>query len=134
MRLRVAFVAVLVAVADDVGPINVLSTEVGHPSPTYIPDTADDGSTVVGLAFSGGGTRAAAFSYGVLRALDDIVIDERPKRRTLVDDIRMTSGASGGAVATYFDYKVNPDIKVAVAAIQARAGVRPAAIMTAAAN
>lgn len=105
-----AFVAVLMAlagcVADDVGPINVLSTEVGHPSPTYIPDTADDGSTVVGLAFSGGGTRAAAFSYGVLRALDDIVIDERPERRTLVDDIRMISGASGGAVAAaYFGYK-----------------------------
>ncbi|TGS35572.1 patatin, partial [Mesorhizobium sp. M1D.F.Ca.ET.184.01.1.1] len=49
-----------------------MTTEVGHPSPTYIPDPADDGSTVVGLAFSGGGTRAAAFSYGVLRALDDV--------------------------------------------------------------
>lgn len=105
-----AVVAVLMAVAgcvaDDVGPINVLTTEVGHPSPTYIPDPADDGSTVVGLAFSGGGTRAAAFSYGVLRALDDVVIDERPKRRTLVDDIRMISGASGGAItAAYFGYK-----------------------------
>ena len=110
LRLRLAFVAVLMAVAgcvaDDVGPINVLTNEAGHPSPTYIPDPADDGSTVVGLAFSGGGTRAAAFSYGVLRALDDIVIDERPKRRTLVDDIRMISGASGGAVAAaYFGYK-----------------------------
>jgi len=110
LRLRVAFVAVLMTlagcVADDVGPINTLTREAGHPSPTYIPDPADDGSTVVGLAFSGGGTRAAAFSYGVLRALDDIVIDERPKRRTLVDDIRMISGASGGAVAAaYFGYK-----------------------------
>ena len=110
LRLRVAFVAVLMTlagcVADDVGPINTLTREAGHPSPTYIPDPADDGSTVVGLAFSGGGTRAAAFSYGVLRALDDIVIDERPKHRTLVDDIRMISGASGGAVAAaYFGYK-----------------------------
>lgn len=110
LRLRVVFVAVLMAVAgcvaDDVGPINHLTPQAGHPSPTYIPDAADDGSTVVGLAFSGGGTRAAAFSYGVLRALDDIVIDEQPKRRTLVDDIRMISGASGGAVAAaYFGYK-----------------------------
>ncbi|TPJ75082.1 patatin-like phospholipase family protein [Mesorhizobium sp. B2-7-1] len=98
--------AVAGCVADDVGPINHLTPQAGHPSLTYIPDTADDGSTVVGLAFSGGGTRAAAFSYGVLRALDDIVIDEQPKRRTLVDDIRMISGASGGAVAAaYFGYK-----------------------------
>ncbi|ESX63618.1 MULTISPECIES: patatin-like phospholipase family protein [unclassified Mesorhizobium] len=93
-------------VADDVGPINVFTPEAGRPSPAFIPDPGDDGSTVLGLAFSGGGTRAAAFSYGVLRALDDIVIDEQPRRRTLVDDIRMISGASGGAVtAAYFGYK-----------------------------
>ncbi|UVK37580.1 patatin-like phospholipase family protein [Mesorhizobium sp. AR10] len=93
-------------IADDVGPINVPTSEVGQPSPNFIPDPGDDGSTIVGLAFSGGGTRAAGFSYGVLRALDDIVIDERPYRRTLVDDIRMISGASGGAVAAaYFGYK-----------------------------
>ncbi len=111
MRFRLAFaiaVSLLAAgcVADDVGPINVLTSEEGHPSPTFIPDPGDDGSTVVGLAFSGGGTRAAAFSYGVLRALDDIVIDEQPRRRTLVDDVRMISGASGGAVtAAYFGYR-----------------------------
>lgn len=107
LALAVA-VCVLTAgcIADDVGPINVLTSEAGHPSPTFIPDPGDDGSTVVGLAFSGGGTRAAAFSYGVLQALDDIVIDERPYRRTLVDDIRMISGASGGAIAAaYFGYK-----------------------------
>ncbi|MEP6564230.1 MAG: patatin-like phospholipase family protein [Mesorhizobium sp.] len=108
-RLALAVLAgLLVAgcVADDVGPINVLTSEAGHPSPTFIPDPADDGSTVVGLAFSGGGTRAAAFSYGVLQALDDIVIDEQPRRRTLVDDVRMISGASGGAVtAAYFGYR-----------------------------
>lgn len=93
-------------VANDVGPINVEVSKVGHPSPTFLPDPGDDGSTVVGLAFSGGGTRAAAFSYGVLRALDEIVIDERPYRRTLVDDIRMISGASGGAIAAaYFGYR-----------------------------
>jgi len=108
-RLALAVLACLLAagcVADDVGPINVEVSRVGQPSPTFIPDPGDDGSTVVGLAFSGGGTRAAAFSYGVLQALDDIVIDEQPYRRTLVDDIRMISGASGGAVAAaYFGYK-----------------------------
>lgn len=93
-------------VSGDVGPINQLVSVVGRDSEEFIPEASDDGSTVVGLAFSGGGTRAAAFSYGVLRELDEMVIDMQPERRTLVDDIRMISGASGGAVtATYFGYK-----------------------------
>lgn len=90
----------------DVGPINTHVAEAGAPSPQFVPDPADDGSTVIGLAVSGGGTRAAAFGYGVLRGLDEVVIDRRPSRRTLVDDIRMISGTSGGAVtAAYFGYK-----------------------------
>lgn len=90
----------------DVGPINTHVAQAGRPSPQFVPDPADDGSTVIGLAFSGGGTRAAAFGYGVLRGLDDVVVDRKPKRRTLIDDIRMISGTSGGAVtAAYFGYK-----------------------------
>ena len=90
----------------DVGPINEFTTAAGQPSPQFLPVPGDDGSTVVGLAFSGGGTRATAFAYGVLRELDDTVIDEAPARRTLVDDIRMISGASGGSVAAaYFGYR-----------------------------
>ena len=74
-----------------------------HPSPEFVPDPADDGSTVVGVSFSGGGTRASAFGYGVLRGFDDVVVDQFPKQRTAADDIRMISGASGGAVpAAYF--------------------------------
>ncbi len=90
----------------DVGPINTHVARAGPPSPTFVPDPADDGSLVVGLAISGGGTRAAAFGYGALRGLDDVVVDLRPKRRTAVDDIRMISGTSGGAVtAAYFGYR-----------------------------
>ncbi|MDI6026349.1 patatin-like phospholipase family protein [Corticibacterium sp. UT-5YL-CI-8] len=93
-------------VAMDVGPINTQTHLPQPPSPEFFPDSGDDGSTVVGLAFSGGGMRASAFSYGVLRALDDIVVDEKPVRRTLVDDIRMISGVSGGAItAAYFGYR-----------------------------
>lgn len=108
-RTSVALACALVSgscVSGDVGPINELVSVVSRESAEFIPEASDDGSTVVGLAFSGGGTRAAAFSYGVLRELDEMVIDMHPQRRTLVDDIRMISGASGGAVtATYFGYK-----------------------------
>lgn len=92
--------------------INVHTETAGPPSPDFIPDPGDDGSTLVALAFSGGGTRAAAFSYGVLRELDDMVIDEYPYRRTLVDDIRIVSGTSGGAItAAYLGYRGKDDYR-----------------------
>jgi len=98
--------------AKDVGPINVASSDAPPPSPTFIADSGDEGSAVVALAFSGGGMRASAFSYGVLTALDDIVVDERPYRRTMVDNIRMISGVSGGSVvAAYFGYRGRDDYR-----------------------
>jgi predicted acylesterase/phospholipase RssA len=87
----------------DVGPINTHVAEAGRADPEFVPDPSDDGSMVVGLAISGGGTRAAAFGYGVLRGLDEVIVDHHPRRRRLTDDIRMISGTSGGAVtAAYF--------------------------------
>jgi len=101
-----AGLALSACVSSDVGPINTHVAEVGRPSAEYIPDPAGDGSTVIGLAISGGGTRAAAFGYGVLRGLDEIVVGRGPQRRMLTDDIRMISGTSGGAVtAAYFGLK-----------------------------
>jgi len=55
------------------------------------------------LAFSGGGTRAAAFSYGVLEELRDtnVVIQGSPKR--LLDEIDVISSVSGGSfTAAYY--------------------------------
>lgn len=92
--------------ARDVGPVNVLTIEAQPASLDYIPDVGDDGSTIVGLAFSGGGMRASAFSYGVLRALDDLIVDEVPYRRSMADNVRVVAGVSGGAVtASYFALK-----------------------------
>ena len=90
----------------DIGPINTLTSEARPGSPEYIPDVGDDGSTVIGLAFSGGGMRASAFSYGVLTALDELIIDEVPYRRSMADNVRVVAGVSGGAVmASYFALK-----------------------------
>lgn len=87
-------------------PINEVSREVAAPLPDYIPDAGDDGSTIVALAFSGGGMRAAAWAYGALLALDSMAIDTVPYRRTLVDNVRTVAGTSGGAVtAAYLGYK-----------------------------
>jgi len=55
------------------------------------------------LAFSGGGTRAAALSYGVLKALRDttVTIDGRPVR--LLDEIDAITSVSGGSfTAAYY--------------------------------
>src|SRR5690349_12658191 len=50
------------------------------------------------LAFSGGGTRAAAFAYGVLEALRPLVVVAPTGRRVrLLDEIDVATGVSGGS-------------------------------------
>ena len=55
------------------------------------------------LCFSGGGTRAAALSYGVLEemARTEVIVDG--KRRKLLDEVSIISGVSGGSfTAAYY--------------------------------
>jgi NTE family protein len=55
------------------------------------------------LSFSGGGTRAAAFSYGVLEELRGREIIFDGKKRRLLDEVDIISGVSGGSfTAGYF--------------------------------
>lgn len=62
--------------------------------------------TVVALAFSGGGMRAAAFSHGVLTALADTSVRTRSGPVSLIDRIDIISGVSGGSVpAAYYGLK-----------------------------
>ena len=57
-----------------------------------------DKEDLVILAFSGGGTRAAAFSYGVLETLRDTgVIDAKGNKLRLLDYVDMITGVSGGS-------------------------------------
>src|SRR5260221_8630275 len=65
------------------------------------PTAADD--VLVGLAFSGGGTRAAAFAHGVLQELDQTTVRTRNGTHSLLSSVGFVSGVSGGAVvAAYF--------------------------------
>lgn len=68
-------------------------------------EVADDDSTslFVCLALSGGGTRAAALSYGVLAKLRDTRIRWRGKERSLLDEVDCISSVSGGSfTAAYY--------------------------------
>jgi len=61
-------------------------------------DVDEDNATLVILAFSGGGTRAAAFSYGVLETLRDMEVTTRSGRRVRVlDTVDVITGISGGS-------------------------------------
>ena len=52
---------------------------------------------VLALAFSGGGTRAAAFAYGVLEELRDTKLPG-DESRSLLDEVDVISSVSGGSV------------------------------------
>ncbi|MGY4419363.1 putative acylesterase/phospholipase RssA [Bradyrhizobium sp. JR6.1] len=68
-----------------------------------IPAYEDD--LLLALSFSGGGTRAAAFSFGVLEELDR-VRSSAAGTKTLLDRVDFVSGVSGGSVtAAYFGLK-----------------------------
>ena len=64
------------------------------------PDVLDN--NVIMLAFSGGGTRAAAFAYGVLRGLEELVPAGDKESKNGLDYVRLLSGVSGGSVAAAY--------------------------------
>jgi NTE family protein len=74
------------------------TAELGRDVDTFYDDT------LIALSFSGGGTRAAAFSYGVLTGLDETPM---PSRTTsLLDRVDFVTGVSGGSVlAAYYGLK-----------------------------
>lgn len=62
----------------------------------------ESGHMMVDLAFSGGGTRAAALSYGVLKTMRDtnVKIDGRPTR--FLDEIDVITSVSGGSFTSAY--------------------------------
>jgi NTE family protein len=83
-------------------PINLpVASNAAIVPPLTPPNVAGD--TVVALAFSGGGTRAAAFAYGAMRGLDRL---PAKGQGTYFDRVIFISGVSGGSVAAgYFGLK-----------------------------
>jgi|APFre7841882724_1041349.scaffolds.fasta_scaffold01321_4 NTE family protein len=79
-------------------PLTRIDPNAGYRPYLLIPKRVNnDPQTLFILAFSGGGTRAAAFSYGVLEELrrTEILIDGQ--RRRLIDEVDIITGVSGGS-------------------------------------
>lgn len=86
---------------------------VNEPLKTYDPDGGYRGKNVrvpgksddllLFMSFSGGGTRAAAFSYGVLEHLAGTEVVVGGKKRRLLDEVDVISAVSGGSfTAAYY--------------------------------
>jgi len=79
-------------------PITQVDPKAGYRPYLLIPKRQNqDPKTLFVLSFSGGGTRAAAFSYGVLEELrrTGIVVDGQ--HRKLIDEVDLITGVSGGS-------------------------------------
>jgi len=102
VRLMLWFLAVLALVGCASRPINAPITQV-DPQNGYRPHLLiqkrqnNNPNTFFVLSFSGGGTRAAAFSYGVLEELrrTEVIVDGQ--RRRLIDEVDVITGVSGGS-------------------------------------
>jgi NTE family protein len=90
-------------------PLAANALELPRPS-RDVEGTTDD--VAIALAFSGGGTRAAAFSFGVLSGFNDATVKTRNGTVPLSDRIDFVSGVSGGSVlAAYYGLKRNAALK-----------------------
>jgi NTE family protein len=90
----------------DDAPINAVAETAPSATVADVFPDEGDGETLIGLTFSGGGTRAAAFSFGVLQAFAETPDPGGTDGRTLIDRVDFVSGVSGGSVtAAYFGLK-----------------------------
>jgi NTE family protein len=79
-------------------PITQVDPKSGYRPYLLIPKRQNnDLSTLFVLSFSGGGTRAAAFSYGVLEELRRTDIMVNGQKRRLIDEVDVITGVSGGS-------------------------------------
>ena len=106
ISLPIKLVAGLVLVIATSGcasrPLNAPLEQLGE-RPGYRPQAAleeranNDPTTFFALSFSGGGTRAAAFSFGILEELDRHRFTEAGETRRLIEEVDVSTGVSGGS-------------------------------------
>jgi NTE family protein len=81
----------------------------GYRFENFPADGKNTDSVFIILTFSGGGTRAAAFAYGVLRELARTPIDTGGRTRSLLEEVDVISTVSGGSFAGAFYALYGPD-------------------------
>ncbi len=88
-------------------PINAALAEPALATQALVaPAGSEFDDTAVGLSFSGGGTRASAFAFGVLRELSRTRVQSQGNSSALIDQVDFVSSVSGGSVtAAYFALK-----------------------------
>ncbi len=85
-------------------PVNVANAGLNRQQEEPAASYADE--FLILLSFSGGGTRAAAYSFGVLRGLDRFQLPTSEGPQPLLDRVDFVSGVSGGSItAAYFGLK-----------------------------
>ena len=83
-------------------PLNRYDPDFGY-KPKNIAQSWEASDLLLLVTFSGGGTRAAAFSYGVLEALRDARVPKGGRELRLLDEVDLISGVSGGSfTAAYY--------------------------------
>jgi NTE family protein len=78
-------------------PLAQVSIHSGYRPQVVFEQSPDDRFFML-LTFSGGGARAAALGFGVLEALRDTPIVWEGKTQTLLDQVDIVSGVSGGSI------------------------------------
>ena len=83
-------------------PLNRYDPDFGY-KPKNIAHSREANDLLLLMTFSGGGTRAAAFSYGVLEAMRDTRLPRGGRELRLLDEVDLISGVSGGSfTAAYY--------------------------------
>src|ERR1022692_4280453 len=77
-------------------PLPAVDHRAGYRFQNVAPQTNSDDLALM-LAFSGGGTRAAALSYGVLEELKKTQVGHPCNQHPLLEDVGLVSSVSGGS-------------------------------------
>lgn len=78
-------------------PLKRYDPDYGYRGKNLIPPEQKSDDILLILSFSGGGTRAAAFSYGVLEALRKTEVTIGTKKGSLLHQVDAITGVSGGS-------------------------------------
>jgi len=105
--LLIATVLLLVAGCTSYGrvvnePLSAIEKKPGSYSIKEYVRNHDYGDVGISLAFSGGGTRAAALAYGVLKELRDTVVVVNGQQRSLLEEVDWISSVSGGSFTSAY--------------------------------